>query len=206
MKNYTSVIRNPQEVIAEKSDFLQAFFNSVPQYQVLLNSKLEIVAFNNYAFNLNRNYARIDLQNGKNILDYIDSSLMDDFKAQCEKVLEGEVVHYEHFIDGGWFDFVITALYDFSNVIIGLAIVGNNINDQKKNAKIIRQQSEYLSDIAWFQSHQLRHPVSSILGLLNLIKEEHDYHVTKEYLQALETVTKQLDTIINAVVQRSREV
>jgi signal transduction histidine kinase len=80
------------------------------------------------------------------------------------------------------------------------------VNDQKRNAKIIRQQSEYLSNIAWFQSHQLRHPVSSILALLNLIKEEHDYNLTKEYLEALEIVTKQLDTIINAIVQQSRKV
>jgi signal transduction histidine kinase len=144
------------------------------------------------------------LQTGKSILDYIDSSLIEDFKIQCETALNGESVQYEHFIEGGWFDFVITAMYDGNKEVIGLSIVGHNINDQKKNARIIRQQSEYLSNIAWFQSHQLRHPVSSILALLNLIKEEHDYHVTKEYLQALEIVTRQLDSIISAIVKQSR--
>lgn len=178
----------------------------MPRYQVLLNNELEIVAFNDCAFNLNQKYIQRDLQTGKSILDYVDSSLTEDFKVQCKTALQGEVVQYEHFIDGGWFDFVITALYDCNNEVIGLSIVGNNINDQKKNAKIIRKQSEYLSNIAWFQSHQLRHPVSSILALINLIKEEQDYHLTKEYLQALEIVSEQLDSIINAVVKRSREI
>jgi len=206
LKNQSAIVKNPETIIADKSSILQAFFNSVPQYQILLNTKLEIIAFNDYAVKLNRKYALSDLQPGKNILSYIDTSLAEDFKIQCETALKGECVQYEHFIDGGWFDFVINALYNSDDEIIGLSIVGNNVNDQKRNAKIIRQQSEYLSNIAWFQSHQLRHPVSSVLALLNLIKEEEDYHLTKEYLQALEVVTKQLDTIINAIVKQSREI
>lgn len=193
-------------MVAEKTILLNAFFNGADQYQLLLNKELEIVAFNDCAFNFNYRYAHTHLETGKSILDYVNPSLRDDFKMQCFKAFTGEEVHYEHFIDGGWYDFVIRPLYDESRAITGLSIVGNNVNQQKKTAKIIKQQSESLSNIAWFQSHQLRHPVSSILALLNLIKEEHDYHLTKEYLQALELACKQLDTIINAVVQQSREV
>jgi signal transduction histidine kinase len=206
LKNQSAIVKNPETIITDKSSILQAFFNSVPQYQILLNTKLEIIAFNDYALKLNRKYALSDLQAGKNILSYIDTSLVEDFKIQCETALKGDCVQYEHFIEGGWFDFVINALYNSDDEIIGLSIVGSNVNDQKRNAKIIRQQSEYLSNIAWFQSHQLRHPVSSVLALLNLIKEEEDYHLTKEYLQALEVVTKQLDAIINAIVKQSREI
>ena len=188
LKNKSSFFKSLQPTVSEKSILLNAFFNNADQYQLLLNKQLEIVAFNDCAFNFNRKYAH------------------HDFKMQCFKAFEGEIVHYEHFIEGGWFNFVIKALYNPDNEITGLSIVGSNVNDQKKNAKLIRQQSQSLSNIAWFQSHQLRHPVSSILALLNLIKEEHDYHLTKEYLLALETATKQLDTIINAVVQKSRDV
>jgi len=206
LKNKSSFFKSLQPTVSEKSILLNAFFNSADQYQLLLNKQLEIVAFNDCAFNFNRKYAHHDFKTGKSIFDYINPSLTDDFKMQCFKAFEGEIVHYEHFIEGGWFNFVIKALYNPDNEITGLSIVGSNVNDQKKNAKLIRQQSQSLSNIAWFQSHQLRHPVSSILALLNLIKEEHDYHLTKEYLLALETATKQLDTIINAVVQKSRDV
>ena len=206
MKNQAFLIKDQKICTDEISIFLHAFFNNANQYQVLLNKNLDIITFNDFAFKLNHKSTAIDLQAGKNILNYVDSSLKEDFKTQCQIALQGKAVRYEHFVDGGWFDFEITALHNFENAVIGLSIVGSNISDQKKNAKIIRQQSEYLSNIAWFQSHQLRHPVASVLALLNLIKEEQDYHLTKEYLQALEIVTKQLDTIINAVVQQSREV
>ena len=206
MKSQPFINNHPGTATAEKTDLLQSFFDNALPYQVLLNRQLQIVAFNEYAFTMNRKYAFYDLETGRSIFDYVDASLVEDFKLQCLAALKGEVVQYEHFIEGHWFDFTITAIHDRNKKIIGLSIVGNDINIQKKNAKIIRQQSEYLSNIAWFQSHQLRHPVSSILALLNLIKEEEDFHLTKEYLQALEIVTKQLDAIINAVVKQSREV
>ncbi len=191
--------------IKEKAVLLQSFFNSVQQYQVLLNKRLEIVAFNDSALNFHREYAQLHLEKGRSILDYINTSLAADFKTQCETALNGEPVQYEHFINGGWFNFAMGALYDFNGKIAGLSIVGQNINNQKKNAKIIRQQSECLSTIAQFQSHQVRHPASTILGFMNLIKEEEDYNLKQEYLLALETATKQLDEITRAIVNQSRD-
>lgn len=206
LKNKSSFFKSLQPTVSEKSILLNAFFNNADQYQLLLNKQLEIVAFNDCAFNFNRKYAHHDFKTGKSIFDYINPSLTDDFKMQCFKAFEGEIVHYEHFIEGGWFNFVIKALYNPDNEITGLSIVGSNVNDQKKNAKLIRQQSQSLSNIAWFQSHQLRHPISSILALINLIKDENNYQLTKEYVQKLEATALQLDNIIKKIVHQSREI
>jgi signal transduction histidine kinase len=189
----------------EKAILLQAFFKSVQQYQVLLNKRLEIVAFNDCALNFHQTNGRLHLEKGKSILNYINTSLVKDFKTQCDKALHGELVEYEHFLKGGWFSFTISALCNPDDEIAGLSIVGSNINNRKKTERIIRQQSESLSAIAQFQSHQLRHPVSIILGFVNLIKEE-DYNLRKEYLHAVEKATNQLDEIIRAIVRESRAV
>jgi signal transduction histidine kinase len=192
--------------IDENAVLLQAFFNITPQYQVLLNTRLEIVAFNKCACDFHHTYSRSNIRKGASILNYIDDSLAEDFRAQCLQALSGDIVHYEHFIQGGWFNFAMEPLIDTDNVIAGLAIVGHNINQEKKNAKLIREQSERLSFIAQLQSHQVRHPVSSILGLINLIKEEENYHLTREYIEKLEKATQQLDDIIKAIVSQSRKV
>jgi hypothetical protein len=187
----------------ETATLLQSFFNSSPQYQVLLNRQLEIVAFNDSAFHFNRSISPLDLEKGKRIFEYIDRSLCADFRTECLKALQGETVEYEHFIKGGWYYFSITALYDADRQVAGLAIVGNNISSKKESTKIIRQQSECLSVIAQLQSHQVRHPVCSILGLVRLIKEEENYHLNKDYLKALEKATLQLDEIIRAIVAKA---
>jgi len=203
LRNQSSVIEATDN---EKKAILQAFFNSTQQYQVLLNKQLEIVDFNDCALTFHRINHKSHLEKGRNVLYYINTSLAKDFKVQCNKALNGEPVEYEHFINGGWFHFTIAPLHNPDNKIAGLSIVGNNINNQKKTARIIRRQSEFLSNIAQFQSHQLRHPVSVILGFVNLIKEEEDHSLKMEYLRALETATKQLDEIIRAIVNESRAV
>jgi len=206
LKNQSYVAKTTTTVVEEKTVLLQAFFNSARQYQMLLNTQLEIVAFNDCAFKFHETNTKLHLEKNKSILHYINCSLAADFKNQCNKALQGELVEYEHFIGGGWFNFAVSALYNSDGEIEGLAIVGNNVNTQKKTAKILRQQSECLSNIAWFQSHQVRRPVSSILAIINLIKEEKDHTQIKEYLQMLEITTEQLDEIIRAIVNQSREI
>jgi signal transduction histidine kinase len=191
----------------EKSEvLLQAFFNGDSQYRLLLNTQFVIVAFNDSAAKFHQEHAQLELQTGKSIFDYINLSLISDYKMLCSQVLRGEAVQYEHYVNGCWFYFIISALYNDGGIIEGLCIVGNSINNEKKNEKIIKQQSEYLSNIAWFQSHQLRHPVSSILALINLIKEENNYQRTKEYIEKLEAAALQLDNIIKKIVYQSREI
>ena len=191
----------------EKSEvLLQAFFNSDSQYRLLLNTQLVVVAFNDSASKFHQKHAQLELETGRSIFDYVNPSLISDFKTLCKQVLHGDAVQYEHYINGCWFYFIISALYNKNDVIEGMCIVGNSIDNEKKNEKIIKQQSEYLSNIAWFQSHQLRHPISSILALINLIKDENNYQLTKEYVQKLEATALQLDNIIKKIVHQSREI
>jgi len=191
---------------AKDDHLLQLFFNNSLQYQLLLSKQLTIVAFNDCALKFHQTHTALLLEKGRSMLKYVTRSLAADFKNLCYKILPGDSVQYEHFIEGEWFYFTVTALCTADGNIQGFSIIGNNINNEKKNEKIIKQQSKYLSNIAWFQSHQLRHPVSSMLALINLVKEENDYHLTKEYLHHLETAALQLDDIIKKIAEQIREV
>lgn len=198
-----------EESIDEDTTLLNAFFKSVDQYQILLNDQLDILQFNNCAFNFNREYLKLELKKGKSLTDFIDPSFTAHFQTLCNKAVSGTVVHFEHFINNQddkkmWIDFTIYPLRNHLKKITGLMLVGNNINNQKKREKIIRNQTETLSVIAQLQSHQVRQPVSSILGIINLIKEE-SFEFKKEYILCLETATKQLDEVIRAIVDQSRK-
>jgi len=206
LKNRSFTLKPITTVIEDDTTLLKAFFNSSEQYQVLLNRQFEIVAFNEFASNFNRLYKQPALEKGRSMFDYINAPLTADFRTLCENALNGDSVEYEHFINGGWFNFTIHPLYNCKAAIEGLSLVGNNISNQKKNTKLIRQQSECLSLIAQLQSHQVRHPVSSILSLIKLLKEEENLNLKKEYLQYLETATQQLDEVIRAIVNQSRQV
>jgi signal transduction histidine kinase len=71
----------------------------------------------------------------------------------------------------------------------------NNRHIIKSNAK----KDKALEDIAHIQAHELRKPVASIMGLINLIKAN-EYEWDKETLLKLEQASLQLDTKIRAII------
>ena len=64
----------------------------------------------------------------------------------------------------------------------------------------VEKQNKVLMDIAFIQSHEFRGPVASILGLMNIIKEE-KYKSPKEHLVMMEEAVNMLDEKIHIVVK-----
>jgi hypothetical protein len=190
--------------------FLHSVLNTNPDYQILLNNQLEIIVYNNCAAHFTRHFTGCELKKGANVLTYISSEFTDEFTSLCCKAFIGEKVHYEHYVNkkpynNTWFCFTLSPIYNNSTKVIGIIVTGTNINKQKKQEKTIRHQSDSLSVIAQLQSHQVRQPVTSILGLISLIKED-NYIPQKEYLIGLEKAAHQLDEVIQTIVSQSRRV
>lgn len=70
----------------------------------------------------------------------------------------------------------------------------HNLVIKAKNSEL----NEALNNIAYIQSHELRKPVASILGLMNVIKGD-DYQIDKDTLFQLEAAAKDLDAKIKAI-------
>jgi len=62
------------------------------------------------------------------------------------------------------------------------------------------QKGKALENIAHIQSHELRKPLASIMGLINLIKAM-DYELDKECILKLEEAGRELDAKIHAVLE-----
>lgn len=64
----------------------------------------------------------------------------------------------------------------------------------------VAQQNKALMDIAFIQSHEFRAPVASIMGLMNMIKED-QYESPKHHLMLMEEAIHKLDEKIHIVVK-----
>jgi len=73
----------------------------------------------------------------------------------------------------------------------------------RRNHRLIKLSNEKkdkaLEDIAFIQAHELRRPLSSIMGLINVIKAT-DYEFDPEYIEKLEKAAEELDEKIYAVL------
>ena len=203
-------LRNSLEAADRSHALLHSVLNTNSDYQILINHKLEVTAYNNCAANFTRHFTGYELEKGGNILTYISNEFAEEFTTLCNKALKGQEVCYEHFVnkkpfENTWFCFTLSPIHSNTAEIIGLIVTGTNINQRKKQEKTIKHQSDSLSVIAQLQSHQVRQPVTSILGLMSLIKED-NYIPQKEYLIGLEKATHQLDEVIQTIVRQSRRV
>jgi signal transduction histidine kinase len=84
--------------------------------------------------------------------------------------------------------------------IISVVYNATDINEQKQRIAEITAKNESLLNIAYIQSHEYRRPVASILGLMELIKDDINLSCN-EYLAMMEKAVQELDEKIKSVVK-----
>ncbi|HTE01221.1 MAG TPA: PAS domain S-box protein [Mucilaginibacter sp.] len=76
--------------------------------------------------------------------------------------------------------------------------------ESKKSKERMAEQNKRLQDIASISSHNIRRPVATILGLVNLFdKKKLDSPLNKEIIEHLETTTMELDDVIHIIVEKT---
>jgi len=83
--------------------------------------------------------------------------------------------------------------------LAALANQVSHIMELDRSLKELKKQNKVLREIARIQSHELRQPVASIMGLMMLIKEN-PYSEEPEYLELLDQSVNQLDERIRKIV------
>lgn len=185
---------------------LKALLESTNSCQMLIGKNYEVL-FCNYAVVqfIDQVYGRY-LKEGDNFISYINPAFHNRFKQLYEAALRDEATQEEallHYENGTsiWWQFMFAPARDNINNIIGVSYNAININNIKLQEEKIREKNASLIQIAHIQSHELRGPVTSVLGLLQLIKEEET--VDRAYLSMMENVIKELDEKIHEIVQQT---
>ncbi|RYY06191.1 MAG: PAS domain S-box protein, partial [Sphingobacteriaceae bacterium] len=109
-----------------------------------------------------------------------------------------EIINYNKDGTKYWVSIEFTPLFKPDGKPDGYITIHNDITSRKEKGQKIIRQNEILKNIAWMSSHELRRPVASILGLINLMNETKDEE-RDEAIQMLNTCTQQLDDIIHNI-------
>lgn len=72
----------------------------------------------------------------------------------------------------------------------------------QNNLKVLEEKNESLRSIAHMQSHDIRQPLTSIMGLIDMIKND-GYVADKEKLLMIEEAAKELDKKVHDIVQQT---
>jgi len=76
--------------------------------------------------------------------------------------------------------------------------------ENKRNQDSIKEQNKMLQEIASISSHEIRRPVATILGLVNLFDRNNlDNPLNREIVGHLELTAQELDGVIHTIVEKT---
>jgi PAS domain S-box-containing protein len=111
----------------------------------------------------------------------------------------GELLNYKKNGEPYWTQISLTPIFDENEVFLFFISVETIITEQKEREQKILSQHAALQRIAWFNSHEIRRPVCSIIGLIPLLKQADSETEQNRCLEALEECSEQLDSIIKNI-------
>ena len=130
-----------------------------------------------------------------------------DFEENFKQVLKGKKIKEERLLTycnsiNIWWHISYIPVIDDSENIIGVSLVATDITATRLQQESIRRKNESLLKIAHIQSHEIRHPVTNILGIMELIKIN-GYEHAAEYIALMELAVLNLDNKIKEVVEQT---
>ena len=128
---------------------------------------------------------------------------MERFIEEYSSALRGIPIKYERELSYNgeliWWEGSFEPCRNPEGEIIGISFNSIDITERKLHEQRIIKQNESLEKIAFIQSHELRRPVASILGFMEIFKDN-NYTASKSELMMMGRVTQELDDHIRAIV------
>jgi PAS domain S-box-containing protein len=197
-----------QKTSIEESEIkLKAIFDSSKDTHILVGKNLKVLAFNKSASDFIRSTYKKKLTLGDDIMDYTDPKLFKRFAKYFAMALAGKPVKREWMLMPGtvyacWKETAFIPVKDNRGQVIGIALNSTDITTRKRQEDQISTQNDALTRIAIIQSHELRRPVASLLGIMDLMKME---HIDFGYLNIMEVTVNELDEKIRSIVKDSED-
>lgn len=193
---------------AKAQVYLDAILRSALDYFVLIAPNMEVIAFNDFADDRCLKYTGKRMEVGRLITEFILEQNRAFFILNFQKAVKGETVageieieHADAITTKVWVRFKFTPAIDGQGNIIGVGLNMVNIQHRKEIQQLALEQNHRLDDIARIQSHELRGPLASILGLIRLIDSSQLSPEDAKLFELLASSSTKLDDVIREVVK-----
>lgn len=203
--------------ILENEANLRSIFNTLENSIWLINTNFELIDFNREFYRYFKHVKGVRPLKGKNVIDLIPEHLAYRKAIWRERYQAGLLGKSGKYYDTltlmdelKTFEVKTYPIKDENNVR-GLTIYLRDVTQQKKTEDILKTQNEELHRInseldrfVYSASHDLRAPLMSVKGLVNVLRLDNDPESTQKYLDLIEQSVNRLDNFISDIIHHSR--
>ena len=125
--------------------------------------------------------------------------------------IEVELINYRKDNTPYWVDISIQPIYNDRNLLEKFISIQKVITDKKRqeetlqrNIQLLEKTNQELDNFVYRVSHDLRAPISSVLGLIEISRLTDDWDTIYYYLDLQEQSMKKLDNFIRDILDYSR--
>jgi PAS domain S-box-containing protein len=202
--------KKAEERLQDSENKLKAILDSTQDSNILIGKNYEVLSFNKIAKIETRRLWGKEIQLGDYFLDYIRADFRDLAINSIQQAMSGKIISREVKVEFSeqvkiWFKVNYNPVYDADNQLIGVSFNSTDIDEKKRVELALIEKNERLRQIAHIQSHDVRRPVASILGIVDIIKEYTWHEKAKEWIENLLLTTEELDNIIHSIVRKADE-
>jgi len=193
--------------LAKSREMLHQLFENSPMGIVLLDSEYKVSNVNK-GFERIFGYKLVELR-GKLLTDFVvPPELIEEAKRLNESAIKGEINYFESFRyskSGEKIPVIIYALPVIENGHnIGLYGIYIDIRKRLEAENELNTRNLELDNFVYKVSHDLRAPLASILGLINLTKLVGDQQEKEYYVDLMEGQVQKLDHFIHDILSHSK--
>jgi len=206
-----------QKKIIENEANVRSILNTIDDGIWLINTRCELIDFNREFFKRYMQAYGIKALRGANILSLFPAhhvDLKNLWRLRYESGLHGRPGKYidTYRVDKEYRTFE-TKTYPIveNGSVAGLTVYSRDITNQTRAEDLLKRQNEELIKInaeldrfVYSASHDLRAPLMSVKGLINMIKLDPEKENTEHYLGLIEKSINKLDHFISDIIHYSR--
>ncbi|MCS6823216.1 MAG: PAS domain-containing sensor histidine kinase [Cytophagaceae bacterium] len=210
--NITVITENKkvEETLRNNEAKLSSLLENTSDLVWSIDSEFNITTANSAFKNLFKTNYDTEINVGDNLLTVLKSPVHDGWIALHKSALLGRRITAEF----SWKSVNNENLYyeisynpiveKTSNMITGVSVFARDITQRKNFESAIMQTNFELDSFVYRASHDLRAPLRSILGLVNLLHMAQEKLETERYLTLIEKSIVKLDTFISDLINYSK--
>lgn len=192
--------------ITEQKKIQEKIYNDGQNLRAIINNTRDLIWSVDKDFNiLTGNQAfwdRVQQLTGKTAANVTNADfgqeMMKQYLDSYERAFNGKAfsVIRQRELDGRlrFEELSFNPIYDLQENVIGVNCFLRDITEPQQHLKRIEIQNQRLREIAWIQSHRVRAPVASILGLAHLCNLDDSQNA--EIIPMLKKAAEELDKVI----------
>jgi signal transduction histidine kinase len=192
-----------------------AIINSTPNSFLLFDPSYRIMSFNTAATKSWRYFTGLNIEVGTDYKKVVPKELLGKFENLARQSLQGgkaeEYLSWEHEDNHYRLKVNFAPALDREGKIFGFTLLIEDVSElyhanQTLRAKNLdlEQGNRELDKFVYSISHDLRAPLSSMMGLVNLIENAQQLPETKIYAKMLQDAAESMDSYIRNILEYSR--